>query len=283
MSQYLHLFLNSRVNKLKRHNNYEIIVLGLSYATYGIVENQMNKKCIKLALPSQDLYYDNIIIKNVLKSKGKIKYCILGMAYYSFDYDLKFTEPFNIWNIYYPIFKDSHHLELPNNYLLNKKDKFKLKNLYTYFVHTILTPDIKKKMWNKNGLLVNGPIETMDEAARLLNVNKRILSHNKLNFPQTRKEYEAVFANTLELLLANDIKPILVIFPTTKYYSDIFDTDIINRFYSITGKLEKTYDFQLIDMFRDTRFCLNDFLDWDHLNKTGAKKMTRYLNDAIIW
>lgn len=284
-TKYFYSFLNSRINKIKRKREFEIIATGLSYALYGIVEKEMKKKCVKLTLPSQDLYYDYAILRSIIPTaKGKIKYCILGISYYSFDLDLRYTEPFRIWETYYPILKDSHSLDVPQDYSFDYKGNI-IDRLVSLWREAILdtTPDFKEGSWNKGGFFIDGSIESMSEESRIKNAKERVSSHNKLNYPITRKENEGIFSKSLELLISNGIKPIIVVFPATKYYSDNFNTDTIDKFYYIINELKKIYDFQLIDMFKSEEFNLSDFLDWDHLNKQGATKMTKCLNDLVEW
>ena len=287
--------LYSRIGKIKESKDFEVIVSGCSYSLYGIIEDQVRYKCIKFTLPSQDLYYDYSIIKEVLKVKKRIKYCIIGIAYYSFDFDLKFSSDSpRILTVYYPIFKDSHHLKLPENYLANQGkeninnlvntdiDKFFSKEVYNYAIKNLLklnlTPDFAESYWYDEGFY-----KTLNEEERKLGARKRVDSHNKFNHPDTYREYKDILEEYLKLLNHYNIKPIMVVFPTTKYYYENFDLNIKDRFYYTINELKNNYDFQLIDMFKSEKFDLTDFMDWDHLNKKGATKMTQYLNDLIEW
>ena len=79
------------------------------------------------------------------------------------------------------------------------------------------------------------------------------------------------------------MKPILVVFPTAKYYFEKFDKDIKDYFYQIINEVKNIYDFQFFDFFRSDLFDIEDFNDADHLNKKGAEKMTKLLDDLINW
>lgn len=308
INQYIELYNNdyyrsklySSIKMAKNDTDTEVIITGLSYSLRGIVEQLMNKKAAKLALPSQDLYYDYMIANNVICKNSKIKYCIIGIAYYSFNWDLSRTaqESLRILNVYYPIFKDAHNLHLPKDYYFNKgienidnvinksvKSIF-IDGIYDYYIKKIcginLNPELPDVLWNKSAYL-NDDIKKIIENDRKILGKERAQLHNKLNYPKTVQENKNILRNYLELLKQNNIKATLVVFPTTEYYHENFDINVKNSFYSIINDLNNEYQFQLIDMFKSKNFNINDFADWDHLNKKGAIKMTKILNKVIRW
>lgn len=87
----------------------------------------------------------------------------------------------------------------------------------------------------------------------------------------------------LKMLIDSNIKPIVVVFPASKYYAKYFSQRIENEFHSIIKDLQDKYEFQYIDYFRSDEFEDEDFLDVSHLNHKGATKFTQILNDTIKW
>lgn len=299
--QYDRSKLYSAIEKVKRAKDYEVVITGLSYTLRGIGEEYLNKKSKKLSLPSQDLYYDYQIINSILKRENNIKYCIIGLSYYSFDWDLSLTklESTRIVQVYNPIFNDTHNLEfgdIPKEdigikdvyKIVDKRLTFVLDNdFYVSYIEDILginlSPEFHDDLWNSGGYLNGLSIKDIKETDRVRMGNERVSAHNKLNFPRTVEENKGILINYIKSLTKHNIKPILVVFPTTKYYSNNFSKETKNRFYSIVDELSRKYDFQLIDLFNSNEFDIVDFLDWDHLNKKGAIKMTKLLNKIIEW
>jgi len=278
-NSYLNSYLEPRLKKLSKNNSIETVIIGLSYGFFGVIEKEI-KKCIKLALPSQDIYYDYCTLEKIVNKNSNIKYCILSMAYYSFDFDLSLTsEVWRIDELYYPIYRDSHHHHnvVNSNIKIEKRPK-SLEYLYE-ILNVMGLRDIKRKYWGG----INSSFDLLSEENKKIQGKERANTHNKLDYPKTVIENKKIFIQTLELLKQNEIKPIIVVFPTVKYYSEFFSKDIKLRFYEILNELRNDFDFQIVDMFNNKTFNLSDFMDSDHLNINGAKKMTQILNDEISW
>jgi hypothetical protein len=299
-TNYFHSMLSTRLAKIIRKNHYDTVVSGLSYSLRGIVEDEVEKTALKFALPSQDLYYDQLIVKDILESGVKLKYYILGLAYYSFDWDLSLAkqESSRIINTYYPVFKDSHNLKLDPHPSISQgisaiKESINPiillifgEGIYEEFIeellHVNLTPEFDEQLWN-SGTYLRTPIVEIDPTTRRILGKERAGFHNKLNYPSSRLENKEILSNILKILQNNGVKPIVTIFPTTKYYYENFSSETKNTFYSIINELSKEHNFQVIDLFTSDKFEDTDFVDWDHLNKQGASKMTKMLNKMINW
>ena len=95
-----------------RNNDIELFVTGLSYAEFGIMPDAFKVKAVNLGMSSQDLFYDYECAKKIISNNQKIKYAILGLSYFSFEYDLS-KSIFNIRCplIYRRIYNDDHNYE----------------------------------------------------------------------------------------------------------------------------------------------------------------------------
>lgn len=286
---YLYNLLNSNIEKAKCDSSYELFITGLSYSLMGLDESLLHKKSVKLTTVSQDLYYDFLIAQDLFKVSHNFKYCILGLAYYSFDFDLSLSsESWRIRDIFNPLFSDPHNYHLPNNYEppigIDKISDSIFANL-PIFNHALMMDCLKNaplmeqltllddNHWNN--LCGDVPIAQLGP--------QRAIGHSQLNYEKTRNEYVMIFKSYLDLLKDNGVTPIIVVFPTTRCYYDNFDETLRNRFYKIINQFHDHYNFQFYDFFNSNQFDMNDFSDSDHLNKQGAKKMTRILNDVICW
>ena len=92
--------------------SYESFITGISYFVSGIDGNTLKKKGVNFSFDSQDLYYDYNIAKYILENyETKFKYAIIGMNYYSFEYDLSLSSMKDNIKLYYPRLKKSHNLK----------------------------------------------------------------------------------------------------------------------------------------------------------------------------
>ncbi|MCX7780190.1 MAG: hypothetical protein N2491_04620 [Negativicutes bacterium] len=284
---YQYNLLNCNIAKAKSNSGYELFIAGLSYALMGVHEGLLQKKSVKLSSVSQDLYYDLLIAKKILSGLHSFRYCILGLAYYSFDFDLSLSgEAWRIQNTYYPIFGDAHHYQLPANYCLPVGvDKIAeiIEISHPVIYHDMLLhcleatgqlnclTSLDEKQWNN----LRGNM-SFEELGR-----QRALRHSQFSYDKTRIEYKKIFREYLDLLKKNNIIPILVVFPTCQYYYENFGETQRKRFYEIINEFKNEYKFQIYDFFSSPLFSLEDFSDSDHLNTQGAIKMTQFLNEII--
>jgi len=288
-SNYDYNLLWANIEKAKTDPSCELFITGLSYAQRGIDETLLQKKSVKLSSTSQDLYYDYVIAKDILSVPHNFKYCILGMAYFSFDCDLSLqSESWRIGQVYYPLYRDCHHYQLTENYSppigINKISD------YIHYDHPVIDQsliikcliDVFKIEFDRplDENIWNSPCDHLP--IEQLGI-KRASQHCKHNYEQTKVEYKQILKEYLDVLKENKITPIVVIFPTTHYYYNYFDERVRNNYYRMMNELNCSYNFQFFDYFKCNLFTIDEFSDCDHLNKKGAQKMTELLNSVICW
>lgn len=266
---YLKLKIDKFVNSDKY---YKVISTGISYSMVGINGDILNYKIYSFANGSQDLYYDYKIVELISKKYNEvfksIKYCLIGLSYYSFQYDLSLSSMKSKIIQYYDILKDYHnckcYIDDEETTIINQKiaEKIIRKKL------TRLKSEIFKEVSYKDKLDIGKKISEKD-------CNK--------NYPETVKENKQILKDYLKLLKDNNIKPIVVVFPASKYYTNYFSKRIEDEFHSIINEVKREYEFQYIDYFRSELFDDEDFQDVSHLNSKGAEKFTNILNNIIEW
>lgn len=246
------------------HNNhdYQGMITGISYARAAILEDLLKYKFVSLAFPSQDIKYDYKMVEYIINNRNdnKIDYCIIGLSYYSFQYDLLKSSMKNKANLY--------------DFIAFDKEKSNC----DFMVENI----IFKQEYSKQ---IRQEIEycRLDEYVKWETGKKQALRDCNKNYPETVNENKQILKDYLQLLKKNEIQPIIVICPASKYYTEYFSQRIEEEFHSIIREVAQEYNFQFMDYFRSEEFHDDDFQDVSHLNIRGAEKFTRMLNEKIKW
>lgn len=296
-SKYDYYYLK-RGLKNSKTEDIEAIVVGLSYSWAGINEQMLNKKTINLSLPSQDLYYSYKIAENIIYENKKIKYCIIGVSYYSLYFDLSMStksEIERIRKVYYPLLNDKHNCNIIDTDLewnfhdkmiheweiyfdknsINKYFDFVIENgkYYGYFNNVI----------KRKSLLGITSLDDLKVEDRIKYGKKRADEHNKLiKYKDTFFEYKKIFKEFIEYLIKNNVRPVIISFPFSKYYMDNLSSDFKNEFYDEVNVLKSRYEFEFIDLNDYKIFEDSDFIDMDHLNERGAYKVSKIINFKIF-
>ncbi|MBU6135920.1 tetratricopeptide repeat protein [Clostridium tertium] len=258
--------LDYKILDMLRRNKINGIITGLSYAEVGIKED-INDNFINFSFSSQDLYYDFKLIKylfNFKQVKDNLKYVIINMGYYSFDYDMTKTNARNRIHRYINYFEDYH-----NNESLMELD----------IIRSFYEKGITFKEYIDMNKLKEETILTLNDSKGIYEAQK----NSSMDYEVTRKENEKILEEYIVFLKENSIVPIIAICPTSKYYRDNFNINKRNIFYNILDRLKYKYNFQVVDYFDSDLFEDDDFWDYSHLNGKGAEKFTKILKEEIQW
>lgn len=295
MENYDYYYLKNSLKKAKQSDN-EAIVVGSSYALFGFEESMLDIKCVNLALASQDFYYACLIGKNVIGKNNNIKKIFIGTGYYTFYNDLSLTEGYEltrITNVYYPIFGDVHNCkELPQSETtpMWEDDIFDIekivnsfcKNFYEVSNNQYFTP--KRSRFNSKVEL--RPTENLswfelDDDFQEICAYERAISHNKsIRYLASYKENLNILNSFVSFCNERNVEIYMIAFPSTRFYKKYllkeFKDSYISALKSINGDI-KFIDLNEIDIFTD-----EDFVDMDHLDVSGAIKVSEYINNLKI-
>jgi hypothetical protein len=267
---------------------YNGLITGLSYIQKGVNEKYLEGNFFNFANPSQDIFYDFEIFKyaySYKEIKDNIKYAIIGLSYYSFQYDLSKSRSKHRINYYYPIVKKFHNYEFINHVSEYHRAADKLTEHLFHSDHLLKVFESQKGQFEKqieetNNLMYNCQKENDEEILKDIQFIRR--DFNK-DYPETVKENKKILTKYLEFIKQHSIKPIIVICPTTKLYQSFAPKRFKEEFYEIIDELKNNYDFQILDYFNSNEFEDNDFYDPSHINNKGAKKLSLLLNKDINW
>lgn len=244
----------------------ELLITGISYHQSAINSSCFNCEAHNLAIRGQDIFYDFAIIKhlfdNFTDKMSHVKNVIIGLSYYSFEYDFSKSSSYIEAIRYYPIIGESHNLcdvsavEDIYNELQSEKNKYELAR------ECLKKTELKYMINEEEGKIV----AEMD--------------CNKM-FPITRCENRTILNNYISFLLDKGIKPIIAIMPVTKYYAKYFSKSLIKEFYSDLYKVLDNRDIQVLDYFDILDYPDEYFYHVSHLNKEGGIEFTKQLISDI--
>ncbi|WP_202708673.1 tetratricopeptide repeat protein [Sporosalibacterium faouarense] len=251
-----------------KNDKVELITTGLSYAEVGVDGKFLERNSINIALSSQDLFYDFEFFKfvyNFKYIKENLKYAIINLGYYSFDYDLSRTFERTRIHRYYPLLKTTHNYDNELGIRLINKMYHREVSSKAY---------LSSRIFKSNKVLDSSCSEKGKKYA---------MYHSRMNRPKIVNENKKIFDEFINFLINNNVKPIILVCPVSQYYYKYSSSDLKGRFYKIINEFKRRYDFQIIDLFKSSMFNDEDFWDDSHLNNEGAKKLTIFLEENIEW
>ena len=238
-------------------NTMETLILGSSHGDYGYLasENEFN-----LALPSQDLYNSYKLYEKYSKS-AKLKNVIIFYSVFSEGFILDKTNAKEISLSYKNFFGIN---------ILHDSLFLRHRNLFFpwYFMQIV-----NNKISFNNGN--NSSVEDTSQALRSsISPKERALAHLKShNRPNKQIKY---LHKLVDLCHKNSHNVFIVIAPATREYKENLPDGSF-----IFASLKEFNDVEIIDLYDSDLFNDDDFLDWDHLNLSGAKKCTKYIKNVI--
>lgn len=269
-------------------NKPEVIVLGSSYSIFGYEDD----KVLNLALPSQDIYYALQIAKKCIEDNEKIKKIVLGIGYYTLNCDLSLTKSLDetnrIYDVYNPILNDFHNMKSENInkiYMQQKKRDLilsKVINVYLY-IHSIEKYFNQTTHTRERRSLISGKTwHSIPKDEKECIAEIRVAAHEKtLNYKATLEENKQKLVEFKEML-GNSIFLCIFIAPMSEEYVSKMSLEYISASRETVQFLEKTAD-KFIDLNKKVfyKYVPQDFVDADHLNDYGARKMTKEINEWL--
>ncbi|HBT63162.1 MAG TPA: hypothetical protein DEB10_00680 [Ruminococcaceae bacterium] len=284
LSEYLTYYENKihmiYSSYLSRKSPIDGFITGLSYAEVGIDPTYLNGDVLNAAVSSQDLYYDYLWAEMFVHDQrinSGIKYALIGMCYYSFEYELIKSRYKNRACFYYPVFRSFR--DQSDQEKINKYKSFE------QLASEIFVKDYPIHLYH----LFRGLYQpAFDEMTSRFMDNEEIRQGkaqaerdcNK-DYPDTVRNNTRILRKYLSLLKSKNIIPVIVVCPTSSHYSGHFSQRLKDEFYSIINSLKSEFDLFILDYFDCIEFFDRDFYDCSHLNQAGAQKFSKMLNKRL--
>lgn len=281
------VFIEYRLRQLttsyskKRHDlesklsRIQLLVLGSSQPLQGLNPIYFSCNAYNLANVSQTLYYDIELTKQYIKKMPELKVVIIPIAYFTLGEELKALPESNREYFYY------HYWNLNIEHLpgidLKKVSLIPVFTLITSLKLALRPSDLIDHI-DSNGWKC---IELTDENIMTEEKGKARVRQHEFSDTAIRNEHIQMLRGFLALLLKNHIRPVFITTPVYKTYYNNINKKYYEADLEIIHTLSREYGLQYFDYFKDPSFEKSDFSDNDHLNKKGAEKFSKMLNEAL--
>lgn len=262
-------------------DDYECMVLGMSYVQRGINLERLNKKTICMAAPSQDLFYDNEMLKYVLKknNSSKLRFCIQEVAPYELWYDMSLGNKTARRSMYYyPQTGTMHHFR-DAKYSIERFERFRKifeklfmdELVYDEYMLARATNNLTEK--KDTGVWPNAGEEEYKNAGEEV---KKLFDKP---YEDTFKENVSILDEELNILKEHGIIPVLLIPPYPQVYRDNVNNQMYQRTMEVLREYKEKYsDIVILNYLEDRDFDDYYFSDCSHLNYWGSNLLSDKLN-----
>lgn len=259
-------------------NQTDLIILGSSQFYYDIDSKILSEHSCNLANSNQDFYYDNQIVLKYLDKMPNLKTAIIGVSYFSFEFDLTNTEEYwrkyfyqRFWQIY-P--RTQSNFDIRNYSLLAAYSPQTARKIILPFFHVNLLNNVTQYGWftgQNNNAKVNE--NTAAEDAR---VHTGYMKNNLIPINQ------GLLENTITNLQAKHVKVVLVSIPVSSVYFSAIDQTKYQLMQQTVLEIAQKYHLQYLNYSQNEKFNSNNFVDRsNHLDEQDASKFSYILKGDI--
>lgn len=269
----------------------KILILGNSHANYGVDPTAFQKFAYNIANVNQSFYFDKRITLKLLDSLKNLEYVLISADYHSLSFSDQGIR--NKWSY------------LGNGVRYKNEDYFLEKLSPTLFAYPpkVLASFLKRDVVNvikyKGGAtdyLVQKGVNPSDSLRQgfigytgadslsfsLMKYKERAeLFNREVSLSRERKEIRTDLENFISILKSRNITPILYTTPTFEKYNKFLNKKYLNSQFSIYREIAQKKHIKFWNFMNSDLFPKIFFYNPDHLNKKGAKRFAKILNDSI--
>ena len=269
----------------------EVLILGTSHAHYAVNPEVFDLYAYNLANLGQSIYFDKRITLSLLPEMKQLKYVFISIDYHSLAFSSQFDKDY--WSYYGNgiKYKDTNYL-----YANLSPTLFGYTPRVAYSMHKNRYLKIKEHGTDiidfevQNGVdlykpAVKGYVAFEDRDLHNFNHDAYNVSSSwyteVIENSNERDEIIADLEHFVQLLLANDITPILITAPVYSEYIEYLNSSYIEENIYTSNQIAYKHGLKYWDFLNSERFTIDDFYDMEHLNRKGALKFSNMLNDSI--
>ncbi|CAN7558940.1 hypothetical protein LJR225_004100 [Phenylobacterium sp. LjRoot225] len=247
---------------------------GLSYFRGGVIESAFDDQLANFAGDSQDLYYDFALARDVLlASPQRFQYAVIGLAPYSFDYDMALGgEPWRFIK-YYPTLRDDHGVAAALPAPLGGLFSRRLYDIASAEAETLTQASFPRLFYTHRPERLN-----LDS---VLEGRQKAVSWNGRRFPVTQAANSEILSRYVDLCRSAGLAVFIATPPMSSLFRDAYGAERLAEFHAkLRPELEKP-GVRFRDFYSETEYDLHHMYDADHLNTKGALRFSAELRAWI--
>lgn len=273
---------NLKAKFIRDNTDIEYLFLGSSHTAGAVNLSFLDLKSSNLAYAAQDYQLNNALFFKYIEQLTQLKYVFLEMNYHSLE---------NVREPYYfrmPWYYYHHDINLYNFSLIDKFSLFHTSPRYFLrYMVTRISSKTPKSIYNKFGFQTNnfpGLFSSLNYNESLISStsNTRLFNQNTEIIEENYNFNVAKIKSIIDYCKEKKITIIFLKTPIFHTYRDIYIGKNILRRDEFVNSYVDGKSILLFDFEKDKRFIVNDFLNDDHLNPMGAKKLTKIINELLI-
>lgn len=266
----------------KNKENIEVLVLGTSHNQNGINPQYFDSMGANIAFGGQDLKLDSLLLEKYIQDLSSLKYVIFEMSYHSLEHRNNRKYHRNVLYLRY------HGIDNFGDYLNLDIRKYSIffsaPHTYLKFVFDFNSVEVNEYGFQTE-LIKQERFYQMDYDILKIHAAKNdkfVTRHKHINLPKYQKN-TITFQGMIDLCSKNNVTPIILIPPVYKtYYDNMIPEKKDRRDTFLNHLMEKYHNIILMDYENNPLFTVEDFMNEDHLNVFGARKLTEEINENIL-
>lgn len=277
---------------LKDAEKIEVLILGNSHANYGVDPTVFDNYAYNIANVNQSFYFDKRMTLKLLKDLKNLNYVLISADYHSLYFSSQGLRDFWAYQGHGIKYKgDGYFLKrlsptifgYPPKVILSylKRD---FKNIFFYDNKGLDYP-VQKGVSNcdtiKQGFIGYSNLDNRSFSTNRYHSKANIFNQKTIKNKNLEHEIKEDMIEFIEFLKNHSVIPILFSPPTYREYNKFLNQQVIARNKKIYRNISNQHEIPYWNFMNSELFIHKDFFDMDHLNKQGAKKFGRILNDSI--
>lgn len=264
----------------------EALFLGSSHTQYAINPRliETEGKVMNLAYGGQTIKLNKMLLEKFSPEMKKLKYLMIELDYFSLEHftgNEEYRQP--LYQTFYGIAGGGG--DWWTRYLLTKDDltffaQSAALNVWNYFKN----PSYAVNEWGFIENNVNYQFARMnyDEEEICRTLPQRLEGSHPLQSVENFKVNTALTDSLLQFCADNNIQPILIGYPVYKSYYDFErPSKKARRFAYIKEAMKHHPNLLFWNFEQDERFTIHDFWDDDHLDVSGANKLSEIISEKL--
>lgn len=266
----------------------EILTLGSSHGLYDINPDLFSKLGFNFANSGQSLILDSKLSLEWLDKLPKLKLIVLPISYFSLKYSLIRGDEFWRDTFYFKTYGVSEDPE--PSFLLKLDPRYQLRlwmfgpqHLFELlsdnpFRSALLGQNISKKGW------LSADVPSAEQKANFNDADGRrqVKRHENLMHEDLLDSNLVALDSLIRGAQKRNINIVFITTPVSQAYWKVIDFKKLSNMQNSIQHLCEKYSVNYYNYLQDNRFNIDDFYDYDHLNKNGAQKFSHFLDEEVI-